>query len=111
MNTEWDSSAALHVLVDIGFIGIAQRHSIHCAQSVPMVLSKKALADRSSALPVQSVSQDIGFIGIAQRQPIHCAQGLGLKVKRSCTSTSDAVCEVLDGFFCSDSNGDVNLWD
>ncbi|XP_030225200.1 uncharacterized protein LOC115553049, partial [Gadus morhua] len=29
---------------------------------------------------------------------------LGLKVKRSCTSTSDAVCEVLDGFFCSDSN-------
>ncbi|CAL8261077.1 unnamed protein product [Gadus morhua 'NCC'] len=34
-----------------------------------------------------------------------CDAGLGLKVKRSCTSTSDAVCEVLDGFFCSDSNG------
>uniref|UniRef100_A0A8C4Z7Q8 Tumor necrosis factor receptor superfamily member 5 n=1 Tax=Gadus morhua TaxID=8049 RepID=A0A8C4Z7Q8_GADMO len=33
-----------------------------------------------------------------------CDAGLGLKVKRSCTSTSDAVCEVLDGFFCSDSN-------
>ncbi|CAL8261234.1 unnamed protein product [Gadus morhua 'NCC'] len=31
--------------------------------------------------------------------------GLGLKVKKSCSSTSDAVCEVLDGFFCSDSNG------
>uniref|UniRef100_A0A8C4Z525 TNFR-Cys domain-containing protein n=1 Tax=Gadus morhua TaxID=8049 RepID=A0A8C4Z525_GADMO len=24
---------------------------------------------------------------------------------KSCSSTSDAVCEVLDGFFCSDSNG------
>uniref|UniRef100_A0A8C5FQW5 TNFR-Cys domain-containing protein n=1 Tax=Gadus morhua TaxID=8049 RepID=A0A8C5FQW5_GADMO len=35
----------------------------------------------------------------------HCDPGLGLKVKRSCSSTSDAVCEVLDGFFCSDSNG------
>uniref|UniRef100_A0A8C4Z9U9 TNFR-Cys domain-containing protein n=1 Tax=Gadus morhua TaxID=8049 RepID=A0A8C4Z9U9_GADMO len=35
----------------------------------------------------------------------HCDAGLGLKVKKSCSSTSDAVCEVLDGFFCSDSNG------
>ncbi|CAL8254044.1 unnamed protein product [Arctogadus glacialis] len=34
-----------------------------------------------------------------------CVAGLGLKVKRSCSSTSDAVCETLDGFFCSDSNG------
>uniref|UniRef100_A0A8C5FBA0 TNFR-Cys domain-containing protein n=1 Tax=Gadus morhua TaxID=8049 RepID=A0A8C5FBA0_GADMO len=34
----------------------------------------------------------------------HCDAGLGLKVKKSCSSTSDAVCEVLDGFFCSDSN-------
>uniref|UniRef100_A0A8C4Z0M8 TNFR-Cys domain-containing protein n=1 Tax=Gadus morhua TaxID=8049 RepID=A0A8C4Z0M8_GADMO len=34
-----------------------------------------------------------------------CEAGLGLKVKKSCSSTSDAVCEVLDGFFCSDSNG------
>ncbi|XP_056455775.1 tumor necrosis factor receptor superfamily member 14-like isoform X2 [Gadus chalcogrammus] len=34
-----------------------------------------------------------------------CDEGLGLKVKKSCSSTSDAVCEVLDGFFCSDSNG------
>uniref|UniRef100_A0A8C5CUU5 TNFR-Cys domain-containing protein n=1 Tax=Gadus morhua TaxID=8049 RepID=A0A8C5CUU5_GADMO len=33
-----------------------------------------------------------------------CEAGLGLKVKKSCSSTSDAVCEVLDGFFCSDSN-------
>ncbi|CAL8279930.1 unnamed protein product [Boreogadus saida] len=33
-----------------------------------------------------------------------CDAGLGLKVKKSCTPTSDAVCEVLDGFFCSDSN-------
>ncbi|XP_030206220.1 tumor necrosis factor receptor superfamily member 14 [Gadus morhua] len=35
----------------------------------------------------------------------HCDAGLGLKVKKSCSSTSDAVCGVLDGFFCSDSNG------
>ncbi|XP_059915846.1 tumor necrosis factor receptor superfamily member 14-like isoform X2 [Gadus macrocephalus] len=34
----------------------------------------------------------------------HCDAGLGLKVKKSCSSTSDAVCEVLDGFFCGDSN-------
>ncbi|XP_030234061.1 tumor necrosis factor receptor superfamily member 14 isoform X2 [Gadus morhua] len=34
----------------------------------------------------------------------HCDAGLGLMVKKSCSSTSDAVCEVLDGFFCSDSN-------
>ncbi|XP_059915660.1 tumor necrosis factor receptor superfamily member 14-like isoform X21 [Gadus macrocephalus] len=34
----------------------------------------------------------------------HCDAGLGLKEKKSCSSTSDAVCEVLDGFFCSDSN-------
>ncbi|CAL8253890.1 unnamed protein product [Arctogadus glacialis] len=33
-----------------------------------------------------------------------CDAGLGLKVKRPCTPTSDAVCETLDGFFCSDSN-------
>ncbi|CAL8362047.1 unnamed protein product [Arctogadus glacialis] len=33
-----------------------------------------------------------------------CDAGLGLKVKKSCTSKSDALCEVLDGFFCSDSN-------
>ncbi|CAL8280062.1 unnamed protein product [Boreogadus saida] len=33
-----------------------------------------------------------------------CDAGLGLKVKKSCSSTSDAVCENLDGFFCSDSN-------
>uniref|UniRef100_A0A8C4Z009 TNFR-Cys domain-containing protein n=1 Tax=Gadus morhua TaxID=8049 RepID=A0A8C4Z009_GADMO len=33
-----------------------------------------------------------------------CDAGLGLKVTKSCTSVSDAECEVLDGFFCSDSN-------
>uniref|UniRef100_A0A8C5BW51 TNFR-Cys domain-containing protein n=1 Tax=Gadus morhua TaxID=8049 RepID=A0A8C5BW51_GADMO len=33
-----------------------------------------------------------------------CDEGLGLKVKKSCSSTSDAVCKPLDGFFCSDSN-------
>ncbi|CAL8362059.1 unnamed protein product [Arctogadus glacialis] len=35
----------------------------------------------------------------------YCDAGLGLKVKKSCSSTSDAVCEPLDGFFCRDSNG------
>ncbi|CAL8253965.1 unnamed protein product, partial [Arctogadus glacialis] len=34
----------------------------------------------------------------------HCDAGLGLKVKKLCSSTSDAVCEPLDEFFCSDSN-------
>uniref|UniRef100_A0A8C5ACL8 TNFR-Cys domain-containing protein n=1 Tax=Gadus morhua TaxID=8049 RepID=A0A8C5ACL8_GADMO len=29
----------------------------------------------------------------------------GLKGKKLCSSKSDAVCEVLDGFFCIDSNG------
>ncbi|CAL8261238.1 unnamed protein product [Gadus morhua 'NCC'] len=38
-----------------------------------------------------------------------CPIGLGLKVKKSCSSTSDAVCEVLDGFFCSDSNRAAEL--
>ncbi|XP_059915568.1 tumor necrosis factor receptor superfamily member 3-like isoform X10 [Gadus macrocephalus] len=34
-----------------------------------------------------------------------CDAGLGLKVKKSCSSTSDVLCKPLDGFFCSDSNG------
>uniref|UniRef100_A0A8C5FD71 TNFR-Cys domain-containing protein n=1 Tax=Gadus morhua TaxID=8049 RepID=A0A8C5FD71_GADMO len=34
-----------------------------------------------------------------------CDADRGLKVNESCSSTSDAVCGVLDGFFCSDSNG------
>ncbi|XP_054868859.1 tumor necrosis factor receptor superfamily member 14-like isoform X2 [Amphiprion ocellaris] len=33
------------------------------------------------------------------------AEGLGLKVKTSCTTTSDAVCEPLDGFYCIDPRG------
>uniref|UniRef100_A0A3P8TGA7 TNFR-Cys domain-containing protein n=1 Tax=Amphiprion percula TaxID=161767 RepID=A0A3P8TGA7_AMPPE len=32
----------------------------------------------------------------------NCDAGLGLKVKTSCTTTSDAVCEPLDGFYCID---------
>ncbi|KAG7276336.1 hypothetical protein CRUP_032391, partial [Coryphaenoides rupestris] len=35
-----------------------------------------------------------------------CDAGLGLKVKKSCTTTSDALCEILEGFFCVDSNRD-----
>ncbi|XP_069025261.1 tumor necrosis factor receptor superfamily member 14-like isoform X2 [Embiotoca jacksoni] len=32
-----------------------------------------------------------------------CDAGSGLKVKRSCTVTSDTVCEPLEGFYCTDS--------
>ncbi|KAK0135163.1 Tumor necrosis factor receptor superfamily member 14 [Merluccius polli] len=34
----------------------------------------------------------------------NCNAGLGLKVKKVCTSTSDALCENLDGYFCIDYN-------
>ncbi|XP_069564565.1 tumor necrosis factor receptor superfamily member 14-like isoform X2 [Brachyistius frenatus] len=32
-----------------------------------------------------------------------CDAGSGLKVKRSCTVTSDTACEPLEGFYCTDS--------
>ncbi|XP_059188737.1 tumor necrosis factor receptor superfamily member 14-like isoform X3 [Centropristis striata] len=32
-----------------------------------------------------------------------CDAGFGLKIKRSCTDTSDTACEPLEGFYCSDS--------
>ncbi|XP_069025357.1 tumor necrosis factor receptor superfamily member 14-like [Embiotoca jacksoni] len=32
-----------------------------------------------------------------------CDAGSGLKLKRSCTVTSDTVCEPLEGFYCTDS--------
>ncbi|XP_047425519.1 tumor necrosis factor receptor superfamily member 14-like isoform X2 [Mugil cephalus] len=35
-------------------------------------------------------------------QCTNCDAGSGLKVKRSCTTTSDTVCEPLEGFFCID---------
>ncbi|XP_047425577.1 tumor necrosis factor receptor superfamily member 5-like [Mugil cephalus] len=35
-------------------------------------------------------------------QCTNCDTGSGLKVKRSCTTTSDTVCEPLEGFFCID---------
>uniref|UniRef100_A0A3P8TEY1 TNFR-Cys domain-containing protein n=1 Tax=Amphiprion percula TaxID=161767 RepID=A0A3P8TEY1_AMPPE len=35
----------------------------------------------------------------------NCDAGLGLKVKTSCTTTSDTVCEPLDGFYCIDPIG------
>uniref|UniRef100_A0A3Q0RY86 TNFR-Cys domain-containing protein n=1 Tax=Amphilophus citrinellus TaxID=61819 RepID=A0A3Q0RY86_AMPCI len=35
-----------------------------------------------------------------------CDSGSGLKVKRTCTVTSDTVCEPLQGFFCISSTGD-----
>ncbi|CAK6970917.1 tumor necrosis factor receptor superfamily member 14-like [Scomber scombrus] len=33
---------------------------------------------------------------------INCDSGSGLRIKTSCTRTSDAVCEPLDGFYCTD---------
>ncbi|XP_030614597.1 tumor necrosis factor receptor superfamily member 14-like [Archocentrus centrarchus] len=35
----------------------------------------------------------------------HCDPVSGLKLKRSCTVTSDAVCEPLEGFYCLDHTG------
>ncbi|XP_038578972.1 tumor necrosis factor receptor superfamily member 14-like [Micropterus salmoides] len=34
-----------------------------------------------------------------------CDAGSGLKINTSCTTTSDAVCEPLEGFYCLDSTG------
>ncbi|XP_028264808.1 tumor necrosis factor receptor superfamily member 14-like [Parambassis ranga] len=36
----------------------------------------------------------------------NCDAGSGLKVKSSCTLTSDAVCEPMEGFYCTDFKGD-----
>ncbi|XP_044068365.1 uncharacterized protein LOC122883565 isoform X3 [Siniperca chuatsi] len=36
----------------------------------------------------------------------NCDAGSGLKTKTSCTTTSDAVCEPLEGFYCVDSTED-----
>ncbi|XP_008296322.1 tumor necrosis factor receptor superfamily member 14-like [Stegastes partitus] len=42
--------------------------------------------------------------GLTQCYPCtNCDAGSGLKVKTSCTTTSDTVCEPLEGFFCIDS--------
>ncbi|XP_051805598.1 tumor necrosis factor receptor superfamily member 14-like isoform X4 [Acanthochromis polyacanthus] len=35
----------------------------------------------------------------------NCDKGLGLKVKTSCTTTSNTVCEPLEGFYCIDPIG------
>ncbi|KAM4628285.1 tumor necrosis factor receptor superfamily member 14-like isoform 3-T3 [Polymixia lowei] len=35
-----------------------------------------------------------------------CKEGAGLKVKRSCTTTSDAHCEPLEGYYCTDLTHD-----
>ncbi|XP_028264810.1 tumor necrosis factor receptor superfamily member 14-like isoform X2 [Parambassis ranga] len=36
----------------------------------------------------------------------NCDAGSGLKVKRSCRVTSDAVCKPMEGFYCTDYKGD-----
>ncbi|XP_034731767.1 tumor necrosis factor receptor superfamily member 14-like isoform X5 [Etheostoma cragini] len=33
-----------------------------------------------------------------------CSAGSGLKIKTACTTTSDTVCEPLEGFYCTDSS-------
>ncbi|XP_039656620.1 tumor necrosis factor receptor superfamily member 14-like isoform X2 [Perca fluviatilis] len=33
-----------------------------------------------------------------------CDSGLGLSIKTACTTTSDTVCEPLEGFYCTDSS-------
>ncbi|XP_053173245.1 tumor necrosis factor receptor superfamily member 14-like, partial [Scomber japonicus] len=36
----------------------------------------------------------------------NCDSGSGLRIKTSCTTTSNTVCEPLDGFYCTDSDKD-----
>ncbi|KAM9350927.1 tumor necrosis factor receptor superfamily member 14-like [Symphorus nematophorus] len=36
----------------------------------------------------------------------HCAEGSGLKLTKSCTTKSDAICEAMEGFFCIDATED-----
>ncbi|KAM9350297.1 tumor necrosis factor receptor superfamily member 14-like [Symphorus nematophorus] len=36
----------------------------------------------------------------------NCNEGSGLKIRMSCTTTADAVCEALEGFFCIDFTDD-----
>ncbi|XP_053173153.1 tumor necrosis factor receptor superfamily member 14-like [Scomber japonicus] len=38
----------------------------------------------------------------------NCDSGFGLRIKTSCTTTSNTVCEPLDGFYCTDSDKDNN---
>ncbi|XP_053197085.1 tumor necrosis factor receptor superfamily member 14-like [Scomber japonicus] len=38
----------------------------------------------------------------------NCDSGFGLRMKTLCTTTSDTVCEPLDGFYCTDSAVDKN---
>ncbi|XP_056455772.1 tumor necrosis factor receptor superfamily member 14-like isoform X4 [Gadus chalcogrammus] len=69
-------------------VDIAQDSEVHHVHLAQKVLSKMATMGVNNALHVNIVMQVSVW-----------------KVKKSCSSTSDAVCEVLDGFFCIDSNG------
>uniref|UniRef100_A0A8C4ZAD3 TNFR-Cys domain-containing protein n=1 Tax=Gadus morhua TaxID=8049 RepID=A0A8C4ZAD3_GADMO len=55
-------------------------------------------------LPCSEGTFNNGSNGLKQCFPCtDCASGLGFKLKKQCTTTSDALCEVLDGYFCKDS--------
>ncbi|CAK6974442.1 tumor necrosis factor receptor superfamily member 14-like [Scomber scombrus] len=40
----------------------------------------------------------------------NCDSGSGLRIKTSCTTLSNTVCEPLDGFYCTDSDKDNNCF-
>uniref|UniRef100_A0A3Q0S2I5 TNFR-Cys domain-containing protein n=1 Tax=Amphilophus citrinellus TaxID=61819 RepID=A0A3Q0S2I5_AMPCI len=61
----------------------------------------------TSCLPCMDGTYTDKASGLEQCTPCtSCAAGSGLKVKRSCTGTSDTVCEPLQGFYCIYSVGD-----
>ena len=64
------------------------------AQTVLQVLSPSLYFNTSS----DNFCVPSGFSVTALR-----LAGLGFKLKKQCTTTSDALCEVLDGYFCKDS--------
>ncbi|XP_056452689.1 tumor necrosis factor receptor superfamily member 14-like [Gadus chalcogrammus] len=62
------------------------------------------LSKYTVCLPCSEGTFSNGSNGLKQCFPCtDCASGLGFKLKKQCTTTSDALCEVLDGYFCKDS--------
>ncbi|XP_047425495.1 tumor necrosis factor receptor superfamily member 14-like isoform X2 [Mugil cephalus] len=62
---------------------------------------------RTSCLPCMDETYMDRFTRHKQCFPCtNCNTGSGLKVKTSCTTTSDTVCEPLEGFFCTNVTKD-----